>query len=123
MKVNSSSDTPIFMQIAEQLEDNIFSKVFEEETQVPSTTEISTLLNVNPHTVLKGMNILVDEGILYKKRGVGMFVKEGAVKMITEKRQGEFYERFIVSLIDEASKLKMSKEELINLIERSYDHE
>ena len=109
--------------MAEQLEDSIFTGMFPEETKIPSTNEISALLNINPHTVLKGMNILVDEEIIYKKRGLGMFVKEGAVKKIRLKRQGQFYEQYIATLIEEASKLQMTKEEIISLIERGYEHE
>lgn len=75
MHINPNIEKPIFIQIAEQLEDSIFTKVFPEETKIPSTNELSSLLNINHHTVLKGMNLLVDEEIIYKKRGLGMFVK------------------------------------------------
>lgn len=123
MNINANIEKPIFIQIAEQLEDSIFTGVFPEESKIPSTNEISALLNINPHTVLKGMNMLVDEEIIYKKRGLGMFVKEGAVKKIKLKRQGQFYEQYIATLIEEASKLQMSKEEIISLIERGFEHE
>ncbi|WP_122643748.1 GntR family transcriptional regulator [Luxibacter massiliensis] len=123
MNVNPNIDKPIFIQIAEQLEDSIFTNIFPEETKIPSTNEISALLSINPHTVLKGMNMLVDEGIIYKKRGLGMYVKEGAVEKIQKKRQGQFYNQYIASLIAEASKLQMSKEEVITLIERGYENE
>ncbi len=123
MNINPDIEKPIFIQIAEQLEDSIFTGVFAEETKIPSTNEISALLNINPHTVLKGMNLLVDENIIYKKRGLGMFVKEGAVETIRRKRQGQFYEQFIASLIREAEKLHMTKEEIISLIERGYENE
>lgn len=123
MNVNLTIDKPIFIQIAEQLEDSIFTGIFPEETKIPSTNEISALLNINPHTVLKGMNMLVDEEIIYKKRGLGMFVKDGAVKKIRQKRQSHFYEQYIATLIEEASKLQMSKEEIIHLIERGYEYE
>lgn len=123
MQINPNTDKPIFIQIAEQLEDSIFTGVFPEETKVPSTNEISALFNINPHTVLKGMNMLVDEEILYKKRGLGMYVKEGAVKKIRQKRQGQFYDQYVAALIEEAEKLKMTKEEVIELIERGYSHE
>ena len=123
MNINPDIEKPIFIQIAEQLEDSIFTGVFAEETKIPSTNEISALLNINPHTVLKGMNLLVDENIIYKKRGLGMFVKEGAVETIRKKRQGQFYEQFIASLIREAEKLHMTKEEIISLIERGYENE
>ena len=78
MYVNPNLDKPIFIQIAEQLEDSIFTGTFPEETKIPSTNEISVLLNINPHTVLKGMNLLVDEEVIYKRRGLGMYVREGA---------------------------------------------
>ena len=123
MNINLNIDKPIFIQIAEQLEDSIFTGIFSEETKIPSTNEISALLNINPHTVLKGMNILVDEQIIYKKRGLGMYVKDGAVDKIRLKRQGLFYNQYVETLIKEASKLQMSKEEIISLIERGYENE
>lgn len=123
MNVNPSIEKPIFIQIAEQLEDSIFTGVFPEETKIPSTNEISALLNINPHTVLKGMNMLADEGIIYKKRGLGMFVKERAVEKIRQKRQSRFYEQYVAALINEAMKLQMSKEDIISLIERGYGND
>lgn len=123
MNINPNMDKPIFIQIKEQLEDSIFTGIFPEETKIPSTNEISALLNINPHTVLKGMNMLVDEEIIYKKRGVGMFVSEGASEKIRQKRQGQFYNQYIERLIEEASKLQMTKEEIIRLIERGYEDE
>ncbi len=123
LQVHPSIDKPIFLQIAEQLEDSIFTGVFPEETKIPSTNEVAAVLNINPHTVLKGMNLLVDEDIIYKKRGLGMFVKTGAVEKIRQKRQGQFYEQYIAALIREAEKLQMSKEDIIALIERGYDDE
>ena len=121
MHINPNTEKPIFIQIAEQLEDSIFTGIFPEETKIPSTNEISALLNINPHTVLKGMNLLVDEEIIYKKRGLGMFVKKGAVEKIRRKRQGQFYDQYIAAMIAEASKLKMTKEEIISLVERGYE--
>lgn len=123
MNINTNIEKPIFIQIAEQLENSIFTGIYPEETKIPSTNEFSTLLNINPHTVLKGMNLLVDDEIIYKKRGLGMFVKEGAVEKIRQKRQGQFYDQFIATLIEEANKLNMSKDEIIKLIERGYDNE
>lgn len=123
MKLNYDSSNPIFLQIAQQLEEAIFIKAYPEETQIPSTTEISTNYKINPATVLKGMNILVDEGIIYKKRGLGMFVCEGAVEKITQKRRQEFFGNYIQSLISEAKKLEMSKQDIVKLIERGFGDE
>lgn len=122
MHIDPTSEKPIFLQIAEQLEDAIFTGAFPEETKIPSTNEISLLLNINPHTVLKGMNLLVDESLIYKKRGLGMFVQTGAVERIILKRRGQFYQQYIAALVEEAKKLQMSKDEVIELIERGYCH-
>lgn len=116
-------EKPIFLQIAEQIEDSIFTGVYGEEERIPSTNEISALLNINPHTVLKGVNLLVEEEILYKKRGLGMFVKEGAREKIRMKRKNAFFEQYIERLIQEAGKLQMTKEQVIELIERGYAHD
>lgn len=122
MHIDPTSEKPIFLQIAEQLEDAIFTGAFPEETKIPSTNEISLLLNINPHTVLKGMNLLVDESLIYKKRGLGMFVQTGAVEKIRLKRRGQFYQQYIAALVEEAKKLQISKDEVIELIERGYCH-
>lgn len=115
-------EKPIFIQLAEQLEDAILSGAYTEESQIPSTTEISVKFKINPATALKGINILVDEDIVYKKRGLGMFVKTGAMNKIMEKRKQTYYESFIIPMISEAEKLGLSKEELIKMIERGVEN-
>ena len=117
MRIDFDSETPIYIQIAEEMEDAILSGAFPQESQVPSTTEISATYRINPATVLKGMALLTDEGVLYKKRGLGMFVRAGAPEQIREKRRRMFYETYIVSLLEEAGKLGIDKEELMRLIE------
>ena len=120
MKLDFGSELPIYLQITAEMEDAIFTGAFPEETQVPSTTEISASLKVNPATVLKGMNLLADEGLLYKKRGLGLFVKEGAVEKIRKKRQQQFYEKYVVPLLAEACKLKLTREEIMEWMERGF---
>ncbi|WP_298837095.1 GntR family transcriptional regulator [Clostridium sp.] len=105
------------MQIAQTIEDNILKGIFQEETAIPSTTEISVKYKINPATVAKGFNLLVDEGIIYKKRGVGMFVVAGSKVKLMEKRKENFYKNYIVSLIEEAEKLEISSEDIIKMIE------
>ena len=121
MLIKFNDDRPIFIQIAQGIEDGIISGVFTQESQVPSTTEISTSYKVHPATVLKGMNLLVDEGILYKKRGIGMFVAEGATNKLREKRKKQFFSRYITQLVSEANKLDLKKEDIIHMIERGFD--
>lgn len=123
MNINFESEKPIYLQVAEEIEDAILSGAFPEQSQVPSTTEISVTYKINPATVLKGINILVDSNILYKKRGLGMFVQEGATLQIQNKRKQAFFESYIVNLISEATKLKMKKQDIISLIERGFQDE
>lgn len=122
MILDFDSEIPIYLQIAEGIEDAILSGAFPEETQVPSTTEISVTYKINPATVLKGMNLLVDEHILYKKRGVGMFVSQGAGEKILSKRRQAFYDAYVVKLLQEAEKLHITKEYLIEMIKGGNGH-
>ncbi len=121
MKINFEDERPIFLQIAEQIEDGILAGAFPEETQIPSTTEISVNYKINPATALKGINILVDGGIVYKKRGLGMFVNTGAVKTIQGKRKEEFFDNYISKLAGEARKLGITREEIVSMIERGFN--
>ena len=116
MKLILNEDEPIFIQISKAIEDEILIGSIKEEEQVPSTTELSRLYNINPATVLKGMNILVDKNILYKKRGLGMFVSSGAKNTIKLLRKESFKNKIIKNLIEEANKLEINKEELLEMI-------
>lgn len=118
---NFDGEKPIYIQMAEWIEENILTGVFPEETQIPSTTEISAMYRINPATALKGVNILVDKEIIYKKRGLGMFVCTGAKQKIRGERKQEFCDKYIKSLISEASKLGITKNEIINMIEKGCD--
>ena len=120
MNINPGQDKPIFIQIAEGIEDGILTGAFPEESQIPSITEFSVNYKINPATALKGINLLVDENIIYKKRGVGMFVAEGAVQKLRKKRQDQFYTNYIISLIDEARCVCIASEDVIAIIERGF---
>ena len=118
-----SDEKPIFLQIYEGIEDAIVSGAFQEEGQIPSITEFSVTYKINPATALKGVSLLVDEGILYKKRGVGMFVSRGARAQVRAKRRTQFYDRYIMQMLEEAKRLDISQEELKEMIARGYTHE
>lgn len=115
-------EKPIYIQMAEWVEENILTGVFPEESQIPSTTEISAMYKINPATALKGVNILVEKGIIYKKRGLGMFVSSGAELKIRSERKQEFFEKYVKALVSEAQKLKISKSEIVNMIEKGCDN-
>ncbi|MDO9398566.1 MAG: GntR family transcriptional regulator [Herbiconiux sp.] len=107
---------PIFVQIAELIENDIIGGSLPEETQVPSTNEFAAFHRINPATAGKGVNLLVDEGILYKKRGIGMFVAQGARDRLIAKRRDEFRSEFVGPLVAEAAKLGISRAQLIDMI-------
>lgn len=113
-----NDDRPIFIQIAERIEDDIIEGVLLEESQVPSTNQFATFYKINPATAAKGVNLLVDEGILFKRRGIGMFVAEGAQAKVMEKRKEQFYEQYVVTMIQEADKLGITVEHLMDMIRR-----
>ena len=118
MQPTFSPQKPIFQSIAEWLEDAILSDIFKESEQVPSITEISVQYNINPATALKGVTLLVDSGLLYKKRGMGMFVSEGARAKLLRRRQEQFFTDYVQPLIHEARRLQINDKSLHAMIER-----
>ena len=106
----------MYLQIKEMIEQDILRDILLEEERVPSTNELAKLYAINPATAAKGVNLLVDEGILYKKRGIGMFVASGAKEAIRKKRREHFFENYVKGMLTEAANLGISKEELIEMI-------
>ena len=111
-----SQNKSIYLQVSEMIEPDILRGILLEEERVPSTNELAKLYTINPATAAKGINLLVDEGILYKKRGIGMFVAEGAKEHIIEKRRDAFYENYVKGLLEEAKSLGISSEQLVEMI-------
>src|SRR5450631_1359576 len=109
---------PIFMQVAERIEADILAGRLAEEEQAPSTNQFAALYQINPATAAKGVNLLVDQGILYKKRGMGMYVAPGARAQLLEKRREQFFARYIVTMLQEADKLGITPEQLVGMIQR-----
>jgi len=107
---------PIFQQVAEQIENDIISGALPEDTQVPSTNEFAAFLRINPATAGKGVNLLVDDGILYKKRGIGMFVTPGARERLVAARRERFRTQFVTPLLAEAAKLGISPEQVAAMV-------
>lgn len=114
-----TQEKSIYIQIKEMIENDILRNILLEEERVPSTNELAKLYAINPATAAKGVNILVNEGILYKKRGIGMFVATGAKKQIMEKRKKNFYNDYVKSLMAEADSLGISRQELIAMIQEA----
>lgn len=117
------SNKLIFEQVAEIVENQILDGYLKADDQSPSTTEFANVYSINPATARKGLNILVDEGILYKKRGMGMFVTQDAKKIIINKRKDEYIKNILPDLIKNMTMLGITKDELIIEIEKLYKKE
>ena len=109
---------PIFQQIAERIEDDILSGALPEESQVPSTNQFAAYYRINPATAAKGVNLLVEQGILYKRRGIGMFVATGAREAVLEKRRKQFFDQYVAAMLAGAEKLGITREQLIEMIRK-----
>lgn len=116
-----TQEKSIYLQISEMIENDILRDILREEERVPSTNELAKLYTINPATAAKGINILVENGILYKRRGIGMFVSEGAKGKILGSRKNAFYDNYVRTLVEEAKSLGITKKELIAMIERERD--
>jgi GntR family transcriptional regulator len=112
---------PLFVQIAERLADEIADGGLAEGEQVPSTNELAAYYRINPATAAKGINMLIEDGLLEKRRGIGMFVAVGARARLLAERRKRFAERYVEPLLAEAGRLGINADELVALIrETSY---
>lgn len=114
-----TQEKSIYLQISEMIENDILRDIIQEEERVPSTNELAKLYTINPATAAKGVNILVDSGVLYKKRGIGMFVATGAKENIQKRRKEQFYDNYVRTLLLEAKSLGISTEELIAMLQKT----
>ena len=106
----------LYQQIAQTIEDDILRGVYQEEEQVPSTNELARAYHINPATAAKGLNLLTAEGILYKRRGLGMFVSPGAAEAVRQKRRAAFYDGYVRPLVKEGASLGLTGEELLAMV-------
>lgn len=118
-----NNDRLVYIKLKEWLEDEILAGTFPENTQIPSAAELSVSFKLNHITALKSVNLLTEADILYKKRGVGMFVAEGAAEKIRSERQKKFYGKYVLPMAAEAKKLGISADELVKMTERGYKDE
>lgn len=118
MSFNVESNIPIYIQISEWIENEILADRIETDGKVYSQYQLAEMFNINPATAGKGLTILLEGGILYKKRGLGMFVQEGAKDLILTKRRNEKLNIMAKEIVQEAKRLFVSDEELLQLIKK-----
>jgi GntR family transcriptional regulator len=108
--------TPLFVQIAEQLADDIVDGTLAEGARVPSTNELAAFYRINPATAAKGINLLVDDGVVEKRRGIGMFVAAGAQEQLRAGRRKRFADQYVDPMLAEANRLRIDTDTLVSLI-------
>jgi GntR family transcriptional regulator len=111
--------SPLFVQIAERLAEEIADGALAEGGRVPSTNELAAYYRINPATAAKGIGMLTDQGLLEKRRGIGMFVAAGARDRLLAERRKQFAQRYVDPLVAEASRLGIDADELVALIRES----
>lgn len=116
MPLDLSNDKSIFLQIAQMIENDILRDILKADEQCLSTNELARLYNINPNTAAKGLSVLMTNEILYKKRGVGMFISPGAKEKILKSRKETFIKDYVAPLIHEAKSIGMTKDDLIKII-------
>lgn len=107
---------PVFIQIQTIIENDILNGTYTVDDLIISTTQISRVYNVNPTTAVKAISCLTEDGILYKRPGIGMCVAEGAKEKIFERRKKVFLETSLNEFLAEANTLNISADDLITLI-------
>lgn len=119
MKFYEESDLPIYVQLAEWLENEILREQFKADEKMYSQYQLADLFTINPATAGKSLTILLDNDILYKKRGLGMFVTSEARNVILSKRKNEKLTTLVNGIVDEAARLEVPFDELIDMLKRA----
>lgn len=118
MILNPNSMKPIYVQIAEYLEGEILNDSIQPDEKIYSQYQLAEMFNINPATAAKGLNMLADEAIVYKRRGLGMFVAKNAKEIILTKRKNTKLKELIEETVKEAWQLGITEEELIDMIQK-----
>jgi GntR family transcriptional regulator len=113
---------PIFSQIAELLAEEIASGMLAEGDRVPSSNELAAFHRINPATAAKGINVLTEDGLVEKRRGVGMFVAAGARERLLDSRRKQFADRYVEPMVIEANRLGIDAESLMKLVQETALH-
>ena len=116
MQLNLKSSKPIYIQIAEGIEEDILNNILKEGEKAYSQYQVASEYEINPATAAKGIKKLEQENILYKKRGLGMFISEGARKVIMDKRKEKFISEILIEMIKEGKKIGLEKDDILKII-------
>jgi len=123
VKPTLDNDRPLFLQIKEAIEDDILAGALLPDEQIPSNSTLVSFYQINPVTVHKGVALLADEGTVYKKRGLGMFVSPDAPARLRRQRQGGFKQEYVKPAVTQAQILGVQRTELHNMIDETWGEE
>ena len=115
-----NDEAPIYLQLRQHIEELILERSLSEEEAIPSIRVLARDYRLNPITVGNALSSLVEEGVLYKKRGVGMFVSGGARELIIRERGQDFIAQKLEPVLKHARQLELSKDQIIKLTEAIY---
>ena len=107
---------PIYLQNVDMMQEKIIAGEWREEERIPSVREMGAIVGVNPNTIVRSYQLLETREIIYNKRGLGYFVKGGAVERIKENLKQEFIADEVPAFKAKASMLGITKEELLKLL-------
>ena len=119
MVLDMTGDKLIYIQIAEWLENEILGGNIKEDEKIYSQYQLAEMFNINPATAARGINILADQGILYKKRGLGMFLSANAMEKIQHKRRNHTLKKLVEKVVVEAMRLGIDEEELLGIMRQA----
>ncbi|MBF6210614.1 GntR family transcriptional regulator [Nocardia puris] len=105
--------SPIYQQIADQIRTDVLHGTLQEGGQIMSTNQYAEMFRINPATAAKAFQELVTEGVIYKRRGVGMFVASGAREQLAEQRRARFFAEVVDPMITEAAALGIPVDQVI----------
>ncbi len=112
-----NEDQPIYRQLRDRVVAMILEEVLVEGDALPSVRNVAAEYRLNPLTVLKGYQELVDEGLVEKKRGRGMFVNEGARIMLLKAERERFLEKEWPAVVATIVRLKLNAADLLKQAE------
>ena len=120
LNIDFNSIKPIYIQIAEAMENEIITGRLPEGGPAYSQLTLAKELGINPATAAKGINVLVQKGILEKQRGASMAVAVGSrEKLMSDRRENDFHS-YVVNLVEEAKKIELPEEKLMDMVRECY---
>ena len=116
MTVEWNDKQPIYRQLRDLVAERIMDGTFPEGDAVPSVRQVAADYQINHLTVGKAYQELVDAGLLEKRRGLGMFVREGACNALTTDEKQQFIDEELPAFVDRARVLGMEVQEVVDLL-------